>query len=474
MKKVYVLDTNIILTDAKLLYKISNQNENLIVIPETVLDELDNKKSGHDEINYQARSFARLLENYATITSKTEKDGCNIVSMRISNGQDIDIVIVSKSKYENISDSTLPKIINDRKILEVAEYARDVLYKESKVIFLSLDIMCRIRAISLGLEVETIKGSKDDFSFEFLKELDTILSIEELSSGIDINIIDSEYKPENYSYILNLADGRKAIGYVTKNNTFNLIDEEELARQEVNPRNIEQKLLSSAILNKDINIIVSNSLAGSGKTLVAISTAMKLVDDRTNTYNKIVYIRNSIESVEKNEEIGFLSGNEEKLRIYNEPLYDTLRFIASKQIDASNSNKGKASRVAATAELIESKSMALIEKYSIQTIWPGELRGRTISNAVVIVDEFQNCSNKTASTIISRLDEQCKLIALGSLKQIDNAYLNKYITGLSTLLIASKSVHEEVNMFAIEMKKVLRGRITEFSERIFGDVQSGK
>ena len=473
MKKVYVLDTNIILTDAKLLYKISNQNENLIVIPETVLDELDNKKSGHDEINYQARSFARLLENYATITSKTEKDGCNIVSMRISNGQEIDIVIVSKSKYENISDSTLPKIINDRKILEVAEYARDVLYKESKVIFLSLDIMCRIRAISLGLEVETIKGSKDDFSFEFLKELDTTLTIEELN-GTDISLIDAEYKPENYSYVLNLVDGRKAIGYVTKNNTFNLIDEEELARQEVNPRNIEQKLLSSAILDKDINIIVSNSLAGSGKTLVAISTAMKLVDDRTNSYNKIVYIRNSIESVEKNEEIGFLSGNEEKLRIYNEPLYDTLRFIASKQIDASNSNKGKASRVAATAELIENKSLALIEKYSIQTIWPGELRGRTISNAVVIVDEFQNCSNKTASTIISRLDEQCKLIALGSLKQIDNAYLNKYITGLSTLLIASKSVHEEVNMFAIEMKKVLRGRITEFSERIFGDVQSGK
>lgn len=473
MKKVYVLDTNIILTDAKLLYKISNQNENIIVIPETVLDELDNKKTGYDEINYQARSFARLLENYATITNKIEKDGCNIVSMRISNGQDIDIVIVSKSKYENISDSTLPKIINDRKILEIAEYTRDVLYKDSKVIFISLDIMCRIRAISLGLEVETIKGSKDDFSFEFLKELDTNLNIEELN-GADISLIDTEYKPENYSYILNLVDGRKAIGYVTKNNTFNLIDEEELAEQEVNPRNVEQKLLSSAILDKDINIVVSNSLAGSGKTLVAISTAMKLVDDRTNSYNKIVYIRNSIESVEKNEEIGFLSGNEEKLRIYNEPLYDTLRFIANKQIDTSNINKGKASRIVATAELIENKSKALIEKYNIQTIWPGELRGRTISNAVVIVDEFQNCSNKTASTIISRLDEQCKLIALGSLKQIDNAYLNKYITGLSTLLIASKSIHEEVNMFAIEMKKVLRGRITEFSERIFGDVQSGK
>ena len=126
--------------------------------------------------------------------------------MRISNGQDIDIVIVSKSKYENISDSTLPKIINDRKILEIAEYTRDVLYKDSKVIFLSLDIMCRIRAISLGLEVETIKGSKDDFSFEFLKEIGTNLNIEELNSA-DISLIDTEYKPENYSYILNLVEG---------------------------------------------------------------------------------------------------------------------------------------------------------------------------------------------------------------------------------------------------------------------------
>ena len=108
-----------------------------------------------------------------------------------------------------------------------------------------------------------------------------------------------------------------------------------------------------------------------------------------------------------------------------------------------------------------------IEKFKIQTMWVGEMRGRTISDAIVIVDEIQNCSASTGQLILSRLDKNCKVICIGSNRQIDNLYTNKYINSLSFLLKAAKTLHSEVSLFAIELNRVIRGPITEWSEKIF-------
>jgi PhoH-like ATPase len=331
--------------------------------------------------------------------------------------------------------------------------------------------MCRNRAISMGIKTETIKGTQEDFVFEHIKYVNSTHSKSSLNN-LDIYTLDPQHKPENCSYVVTLEDtGEKVIGYVEKD-CFVCIDEDMLQKQEVSPRNIEQKLFSSAILNPYFSIVVADSPAGSGKTLIALSSAMKLVDSKTTNYNKIVYIRNSIESIDKGEDVGYLAGNDEKFKIYNYPLYDSLSFIAHKQLDRSNSNKTKANRTIITQEAIEEKTNELLKRYAIETMWVGEMRGRTISNAVVIVDEAQNMSAKTGSLVFSRLDEGCKLIVIGSNKQIDNPYINKYINTLSTLLLASKQNHPELNIFACELKKVLRGKITEFSERIFGSVKS--
>ena len=140
-------------------------------------------------------------------------------------------------------------------------------------------------------------------------------------------------------------------------------------------------------------------------------------------------------------------------------LSDTLEFIAKKQLKKSENRENQ--------ESIESKIDELKSKYCIETLWPGEDRGRTLSASIVIMDEWQNSSEKTTQLILSRLDESCMAIVIGSNRQIDNLYLNKYNNGLTTLLKQTNEFHPELKMFAIELEKAVRGKFAQFTERIF-------
>ena len=122
-------------------------------------------------------------------------------------------------------------------------------------------------------------------------------------------------------------------------------------------------------------------------------------------------------------------------------------------------------------ELDDSEVTARIEQmisnYGIETMWVGEMRGRTLSNSFIIIDEAQNMSNKTMQMVLSRIDSTSKVVILGSNKQIDNFYVNKYTNALTTLLKSTKNENKLVNTFAIKLQKVLRGPITEWAEEIF-------
>jgi PhoH-like ATPase len=227
----------------------------------------------------------------------------------------------------------------------------------------------------------------------------------------------------------------------------------------VRPVNLKQKYLYKALLSNSYDLMVVDAKAGSGKTLISIASAMRLIDK--GLYEKIVYVRNSIESLDKGAQVGFLAGNEEKFRVYNMALYDTLEFIAKKRMKR-HQNRDK-------EESIKSKVDHLMHMYNIEMLWPGEARGRTLSDAVVIMDEWQNASDKTTQLILSRLDESCMAIVIGSNRQIDNLYLNRYNNGLTTLLKQTKFIPGGINMFAIELDRAVRGKFAEFSEEIFGD-----
>lgn len=461
--KYYVLDTNILLEDATNIYKLSQDGKNLIILAETVLDEIDTKKSGFDEINFQAREFARILED-SNIISSTKKDLYKIIRLKINN-KDTVIDIISKDEYEINSKNISLNIINDRKILEISTFANT--YYKHKVEFISLDIMARTRAISLDIKTNSLLGKdKDIFDLDFIKYIDINFEDLEYLDNEEIIKFDKDYKPYNFSYCFKVRHSDQVLLANIQNKKIKLLDEVEIRDQVITPLNKEQLFFSDAIINHFYNVLIIEAKAGSGKTLLALSGALKLV--RQKFFQKIIYIRNSIESLDKGEDVGYLPGLEEKFKIYNHPLMDSLDYIIRTE---HKRKRNKKAPDVVFQQLDDSEVTARIEQmisnYGIETMWVGEMRGRTLSNSFIIIDEAQNMSNKTMQMVLSRIDSSCKVVVLGSNKQIDNFYVNKYTNALTTLLKSTKNEDNLVNIFAIKLEKVLRGPITEWAEQIF-------
>jgi PhoH-like ATPase len=451
-KKVYILDTNIILQDIRHIRDISDNKTNTIVIPETVLLELEDKKKLFTDIGYHARQFARLL---ASMKVKEVDYKQNYKLVKLSN-KHIEIHIISKDKYEAQLEQNNFSEYNDKKIIEIAQLAQNH-YRGSQVIFLSLDIYARTFALFANIKSQTLQDDKSEVpKFEFIKTLELDSSHFNSLHLKDISIIDPEYKIGNFCYEFQSNDGNKEFAIII-NHQIHILSDNDFKSIAIKPVNLKQKFFTKAILSNMFNLLVIDAKAGSGKTLMSIAAAMRLID--LGAYEKIVYVRNSIESLDKGADVGFLAGNEEKFRIYNMALYDTLEFIAKKQLKKSENANNK--------ESLESKTDQFINKYQIDMLWPGEARGRTLSGAIVIMDEWQNASENTTQLILSRLDESCMGIVIGSNRQIDNLYLNKFNNGLTTLLKHTRFEHPELSMFAIELNKAVRGKFAEFTERIF-------
>jgi len=450
-EKVYVLDTNIILDDAQQLLTIGQNGKNLIVLPETVIDEIDLNKTGYAEINFQAREFARILSDSEVLecTKTGRNSDVTIMSLRIN---EIYVDIISFKEYD-VTDVDRA-IKNDRKIIQVAQFAKG--YYKEEVVLLTNDVMCKLRAISMNVTATDQKRNVDALSHEFFKTVEnfdpenfSIMENEEISQFVD------DHKIENYCYHFKATDGNQKLGYIV-NDRITLIQENQFCNFPVKPINSGQRFTMAGMIDHRIDVCIVEALAGSGKTLLAFSAGIGLVKDKF--FDKIVYIRNSVESVDDAEKVGFLPGLESKFIIYNYPMYDTLDYISQ------NDPRMKKNQEDETAEeVIEN----LQRKYNIEAIWPGSIRGRTISNAFVIIDEVQNFSKSSLQTVISRLDKKCKVVCIGSNRQIDHPYVNKYTNGLNTLLQAAKEQNPEVTIFASELTKVVRGNITEWAERIF-------
>ncbi|MGB5920281.1 PhoH family protein [Arcobacter sp.] len=451
-EKIYVVDTNIILQNLQNLYKVSDNGSNVIVVPETVLFELEDKKKLPNELGFYSREFARLLAKMK-IKEVDHRSKFKVVKYF---SDDLQLHVIAKDKYDSEIEQVHLSESNDKRIIEVAAIAQQY-YKGAQTIFLSIDIYARTFAQFKGIKAETLHDDKSVVpKFQFVKTIEVDSSKFNSLDGKVITSFDEEYTFENFSYEFSSEDGNKEYAIII-NKIINVLSESDFKALQVKPVNLKQKLFSKAIVSNMYDLLVIDAKAGSGKTLMSIASAMRLID--LGLYDKIVYVRNSIESLDKGADIGFLSGNDEKFRIYNMALTDTLEFIAKKQLKKSENKENK--------ESIDSKISELTSKYCIETLWPGEARGRTLSSAIVIMDEWQNSSEKTTQLILSRLDESCMAIVIGSNRQIDNLYLNKYNNGLTTLLKQTNFEHDEVKMFAIELEKAVRGKFAEFTERIF-------
>lgn len=450
--KVYVVDTNVVLNDIQNIFRLSEEGNNIIVFPETVLIELEDKKKILGEIGYQAREFARLLAR-AKVKEADHKEGYKVAKFFIDS---VIIHIISKDSYETDIDKAYMSESNDKRIIEIAALAQQY-YKGMKTIFVSLDVYARTFGMLKNIKTETLHDDRPEVpEFEFIKTL-TIetMHVKKLIHA-DIRNFDPDYKPDNFAYILEMEDGN-TYHAIIQNGRIELLDGNDFRGIKIKPMNLQQKFYMKAMLSNFYDLIVIDAKAGSGKTLLAFAAAMKLVEKKH--YDKIIYVRNSIESLDKGADVGYLAGNDEKFRIYNMALNDTLEHIAKKLL------KRKTNRDDIHA--VENKILELIGKYRIEKLWPGEARGRTLSDAVVILDEWQNSSEKTTQLILSRLDNTCTAIVIGSNRQIDNFYLNKYNNGLTSLLKETKKEHPDLKMFAMELSEAVRGKYAQFSERVF-------
>ena len=442
-----VLDTNILLLDAYNLLNLARSgNYSSVVLPETVIDEADSKKSGFSEVAYQARQFARLLAKATRVSSDTN----GILTTTVLSLDDVNIHIVSCSSYPHFSDDET-SIRNDRKILHIAELLNR---RSQDVVFCSNDVMCRLRAESLGLPTIDHKLVEDTELLFNLPATGTITSTPLLPP------LPTECKNVLLTDSITGQSGLVTI-YGSTPKLMSRDEEDEIRKQIFPPMNTGQLFLSAAILDISVDIVVCEAMSGSGKTVTALSNAIKLVSTNS-PYNSIIYIRNTVDDIgEKDEEIGFLSGNDEKVKGYLYPFYDTLESMVRSKL--KNSKLKGQELEAKVLEGVEE----LTAKYNMKAITAMHMRGRTFTDAVVIVDEAQNFSKSTMQKLLTRMGKNTKVIIIGSLRQIDSKYLNKYTSGLSVLLDACKQLSATVNIVGVSLERVVRGPITEWAEHLF-------
>lgn len=261
-KKYLVLDTNILLLDANNLLTVG-QDGSIVVLPETVIDEIDSKKSGLNELAYQAREFGRLLTKAKKLQNYTDED----LVVTVLEYEGVTIHVVSSTQYPDYKEAA-PNIINDRKIIEIAVQYNNI-YNDD-VTFVTNDVMCRLRAESLGLETQDLKEVENtDFNFTKTMEVPSDLFVALHDSCI--SVIDPDYKMENYNYVFTSTETAQVkLAYVSSSGLVKVIGKDtekeirDTKRQPVPPLNSEQLMMSRAILEPSIDVIVCEALAGSG------------------------------------------------------------------------------------------------------------------------------------------------------------------------------------------------------------------
>ncbi len=423
-KKIFVLDTSVILYNHN---AINSFDDNDVVIPITVLEELDNFKKGNETKNFEAREFIRIMDRLSTkgtlqdwIPLEFPKAGMFRVQMNEIPTQGMDAVKIFGDKKA------------DHKILNAAIRLSEE-KPDHKVVLVTKDVNLRIKAKSLNIPSE-------DFETGKIKDVDSLYSGISYVENVDPAAIDLIYKdgiidadafgikdpiPNHYFIIRN---DRSSVLTVYNPLLEKIERVEKRPAYKIMPRNAEQVFALHAITNSHIQLVTLQGIAGTGKTLLALAGAL---DQKRNF--KQIYLARPIVPL-SNKDIGYLPGDiKSKLNPYMEPLWDNLKFIQNQYSEKDKEFK----RI---TEALET------EKLLIQPL--AYIRGRSISNICFIVDEAQNLTPHEVKTIITRAGEGTKIIFTGDIYQIDTPYLDSQSNGLSYLIdkIKHHSIYAHIRL----------------------------
>jgi PhoH-like ATPase len=407
-KKLFIIDTNVLLHDYKCIY---NFEENDIIIPIVVLEELDKFKRGNDLINFHAREFTRELDKLSgdMLLTANIPLGENLGNMHIETGKDFS---------EKVNQS-FPERTADHRILAIAEYVCSS-NKDKTVVLITKDINLRMKAKSLGIiaqDYENDKVANIDDLYKGIRILEgvrqeSISKLYEVPEGVGSEEFNLETNLTGHQFFIMKNNGSSALAhYNPVNKTLSRVIKQ--TTYGIDPRNAEQTFAIEALSNPDIQLVSLTGKAGTGKTLLALAAALQ----QHKRYKQIFLARPIVPLA--NRDLGFLPGDvKEKMDPYMQPLYDNLTVIKHKFSHQS-------------PEFLRINDMMKEDKLVITPL--AYIRGRSLSSIFFIVDEAQNLTPHEIKTIITRAGEGTKMVFTGDIEQIDSPYLDIASNGLSYL-----------------------------------------
>ncbi len=407
LRKLFVLDTNVVLHDAKCIEEF---DEHDVAIPITVLEELDRFKRGNEDLHFQARDFLRRLD---------ELTGPMMSEKGVPRGEGLgNIRIVMGGRVADEVRSAFIQDCPDHRILNCAYQLTQEL--DRPVVLVTKDTNLRMKARSLGVAAE-------DFTADKVQSFDKLYSGTRLVENVCGDTIDPLYEngrlareelPEieeplaNENFVLRNGSKSALAVYSSKEKAYFRV--EKSSAYGIQPRNSEQSFALRALLDDNIKLVTVVGKAGTGKTLLALAAALEC----RSKYRQIMLARPVVPL--SNRDLGYLPGDvQDKLAPYMKPLFDNLAVIRHqfKETDPKVKSIG---------------DMLTNEKLVISPL--SYIRGRSLQRMYFIIDEAQNLTPHEVKTIITRAGEGTKIVLTGDIQQIDQPYLDSLSNGLSHLI----------------------------------------
>ena len=413
MKKTFVLDTNVILHDSSSIFQF---DDNDVVIPITVIEEIDAFKRGFELKNFHAREFVRTLDDFPA--EKLVNSGANMGEGR---GK---ISILAHYPEDPEVKQAFVEHKADHRILSAALYLQKN-FPEKHVVMVSKDVNLRLKAKSLSL-------NSQDYYNDKIEDVDKLFRGKELIEPFDVELIDRLYE-DPYEFSAAEADLENAIPneyFILRNNgksalaTYNhsmgtVVHVEKQPAYGIQPRNAEQTFALHALMNDDVQLVTISGKAGTGKTLLALASAL----EQRQKFRQILLARPIVAL--SNKDLGYLPGDiESKIDPYMQPLFDNLGVIRNQFRESDR-------KYILIQEMLENGKLEISPLAYI--------RGRSLNHIFFIIDEAQNLTPHEVKTIITRAGEGTKIVFTGDIYQIDSPYLDSRSTGLSYLIDRMKN-----------------------------------
>ena len=433
MRKIYILDTNVLIHDHRSIYSFE---DNEVIVPIFVIEEIDHLKR-NSTTAIQARLAARELD-------AIRKKGC------IAKGVNLEKGIFFKVEIENdleLLPLALKRDSVDNMIISATLGIKNK-NPDMKVVLITKDINMRIKADSLGVEVQDYETDRTDYTtlddgyveIEVPRDIYTKfdkagkINVWELGEGYHFT--------ENMFVRFKCGDEKTSGRYIGGKIRRNL--EGQISAWGARARNDEQEYAMELLMDENIRVVTLVGKAGTGKTLLAIAAGLEQVVER-GKYKKLLIARPIIPM---GKDLGYLPGSEEeKLRPWMQPIYDNIDYLAGEKGEKTGEKV-----------ILGLQTMGLLKIEALTYI-----RGRSIPNGYVIIDEAQNLTPLEVKTIITRAGENTKIVLTGDPDQIDSPYLDADTNGLTYL--ADKLKNEGI-VGHVTLKKGERSALAELAAKL--------